>query len=146
MFTQLLKERDSLPKPIFPQSLNGTSATTGPLDMSLFSRCQLIGSVGALGASGNTAAYLQESNEANGANATNVSGGAIVNIASSNGAFTIEVNATQLTKRYVQGVIGVSTTASLVCGFLVGTEGRYPPVNNNDNSTFVVQRIVTPNP
>lgn len=144
MFTQLLKERDSIAaQPVFPQSINGASGTTGAVDMSLFARCQFLGFVGSLGGSATVDCRLMETNEAGGGNATNIANASITQISTANRAFTIEVQAMQMTKRYLVGVITVGVAASVVGLFPIATEGRYPPVTNNDNNT-VAQRVAVP--
>lgn len=142
MFTELVRERDGLnAAAIYPASLNNTNLTTGALDMSKFARCCLFGLAGA-GATASVRAYLQETANSNGAGAVNISGAIITNIVNTaNQQFTVEVDATQLTKRYVVGVIEEnSAIAKIVSGVLIGTDHRYGPANTSD-STSVNQRV-----
>lgn len=140
MFTQTIKERDSFAgTPIVPQLLNST-VTTGSIDSSVFNRLNFIGAIGTIG-SGSVQCYLQESANSNMAGATNIANAAITNISTPNTVFTIELQAMQLTQRYVAAVIIAANT--VVALFPQGTIGRFPPVNNNDVAA-VNQRVVTP--
>lgn len=140
MFTQLLKERDSIAAlPVFPASMNG-SQVTGAVDASKFNRINFDVLVGTLGSGGSIQAYLCESVNSNGTGLTNISGGAITNIATANCAATLEVSAMSLTKRYVYCGFIVNVIASIFSCTPRGTEGRFPPVNSND-SVSVTQRL-----
>lgn len=141
MFTQTIKERDSFAgTPIVPQLLNTAGQTVGSIDASKFNRINWILGVGTIG-SGNVQMYAIESDNANMANATNITNAAITNVTTANSVSTLELQAMQLTARYVSVVV-VATNAVVVV-LPQGTVGRFPPVNNNDVAT-VIQRVVTP--
>lgn len=146
MFTELLRERDSMPaNAVWPQSINNTTATTGVVDMSLFHRVEFVGFIGA-GTTGTVRAYLQESSNSNGVGATNIAGCIITNIVNTaNQAFTLECSAMQLTKRYVVGVIEENQAiAKTVALFPIGTMARFKPANNSDVAAMA-QRVVSSN-
>ncbi len=146
MYTELLKERDSIAgTPVYPQSLNGASGTTGTVDMSKFNRVQFIGGIGTKTNGCVVSCYLQETNNSDGSSATNIASVAITAITNTaNNGFTLEVFAGQLTKRYVVGVINVATAAATVMLIPVATEARFQPCNNNDDATVVQRIYVTP--
>lgn len=137
MFTELLKERDSINGTIPVQSLNGTYATSGAIDMSRGARCEIIGMLGTMVAGGNVTCILQETDNANGSSPTTIAmaGNTTGNMGSgsANTPFTLEINATQMTKRYLVFVLGeVSSKASIVGAVAVLTCARFGPINNCD--------------
>ncbi len=143
-FTETIREGVSIPgAPVYPISTNNATRTTGVVDMSKFNRVTFLGEIGAITALSSVRGYLQESDYANGASATNISGAIVTNIVNTaNSAFTIEVNSTQLTKRYVVGVIEENATLAATIGmYPLATQPRYHPSNSNDVNT-VLQRVV----
>lgn len=144
MFTQQLKERDAIPAPLYPISLNGASGTTGVIDMSKYNRCEVVFMIGAAVANANVRGYLQQTNNSDGSSPSLITGSNSATIANtSNRSFTIECQAAQLTARYVIGVVNVETAAAVVSALPIGTEGRFPPVTSGDANT-VAERLVVP--
>lgn len=142
MFTQQLKERDAIAAaPVYPRTLNSATANTGAVDASKFARIQFLVVVGSLTNTPPVSASLYQTNESSGANATQISGSAITNIATSNRMATLEVQSPQLTARYVYCSVACTGDPGVVACIPIGTEGRYPPVNNNDVNT-VTERLV----
>jgi hypothetical protein len=138
---QQIKERDTLGNAIYPQSGNGIYYT-GVVDMSICRRATLDVIVGTLGASGSVAAGLQYGNQANGSDATNMGIDLPVNIAVSNQQATIELyyGASEMAgRRYLRGYVLVNTIASQVAAMIRGTDVRYGPAFNYDNSTVNVR-------
>lgn len=137
MFTEALKERDSLNAAgIPPQSLNGTANSTA-VDMSLFNRVQFLVYTGVGAFSVNAA--LQQGNNANGSDAAAITNGAAASVNSANAGFTLEIASNQLTGRYVRVQL-VTIGAVLVAAVPVATEPRYHPANSYD-AAFVNQRF-----
>lgn len=143
MFTQTLAERDSIAgAPVYPVSLNGASGTTGVIDMSKYARCQIIAMIGAAVENANVRMYLQQTNSADGGNTTNISGSNTTLVTNtSNRSFAVEVQAPQMTARYLIGVINVTTAAAVVSLLPIATEGRFPPITDDDVNT-VTERLV----
>lgn len=145
--TELIQERESITPttgvPVISQSLNNASASTGTVDMSKFNRVEFLGTVGALTSGAAITMYLQQTNNANGAGATNISGAAITSalVNAANLMFSIEVNAWELSARYVLGVIneGAGKACTLSC-IPRATDPRYAP-QSNDNTAIAVQRV-----
>ena len=143
MFTELVKERDALPAtPVWPQTVSSAFATTGTIDMTNYARCEVRGVVGALGAATVTA-WLQSSANSAGTSPTTVSGSTINAITTANKTFTIELQSSQLTERYLQGVISVASSTAIVAITAMGTCARYSPANTADAAS-VAQRLVVP--
>lgn len=142
MFTEQLKERDSIAgTPIHPASLNGAQ-NSGTVDMSKFNRVQFMGGVGTLGTNATIDARLEESDNSNGASGVNITGASITQINAANKHFTIEVRADQLSKRYVRCVVTVGVAASVITCYPIGTAARNKPATSNDDAS-VNERKVT---
>ena len=139
-FTALCKEKLGLPAtPIHSASHNGTT-NTGTIDMSLFHRAMFLGDVGTLGASATLDASLFQSDNSNGTGATNIASSSIAQISAANSTWTQEINATQLTKRYVLCSTVNAIAASVYGVYAIGVDPRNAPANTNDVSD-VVQRF-----
>ena len=142
MFTETLREALSIAaEEIDAASHNGVT-NTGFMDMSKFARAMFVGNVGTLGASGTLDCSLYESDYANGAAPNNlVAGTAITQITAANKTWTTEVNATQLTRRYLGCYTNNLVAASVYSVIPVGAEPRDHPCNSNDVAS-VTQRLV----
>lgn len=138
-FSELLYEQISIGNSLMASSLNSVQ-NTGVLDMSKFHRCMFIGNCGTLGASATLDATLRETNESGGGNSTNIAGAQITQITAANKQWSLEVNATQLTKRYVICSITNAVAASVLCVIPLGCLPRNAPANSLDDSS-VAQRV-----
>lgn len=141
-FCELVKERDSVNgAAVFPQSLNGANASTGAIDMSRFNRVIFYGMTGSATPTSVVGASIQQTNNANGSGATNIASYVITNMTNAtNQAFSIEINAMQMTARYAVGFIFVNTAANTVSLIPVATDARYHPATTFDDAS-VNQRV-----
>lgn len=148
MYTELLKERDSIPAlPVFPGSYNGANAASGFINMALFNRAEFFLMIGQQVAGASVVnAWLVESNFANGASPTNIASCAITALASStvNTVCSLEVTAQQITKQFVGCVANIASFGTNIAILPVGTDARYKPANNNDVANVAQRVYVTP--
>lgn len=151
-FTELIKERDSFAGTIqYNQAVNNATLTSGSVDMSKFNRCQFIVAVSSLLPGASVNAYLQESAYPNNFQPTNiVSPGSGANptlnsaITTANTCATLELNSTQMTKRYLSCVAGEYNVQGVGLSIIpYATDPRYPPQNSPTTSDVasVNQRI-----
>lgn len=141
MFTELIKERDSIVAQIPVQSVNNASVFSTVVDMSKFNRVEALLQLGA-GTTGTLNMAFYESDNANGAGNTLVTGAYLTPIVNgTNQVAGVEVKQATLTKRYVVVALIESQVIAKTAGVTVrGTEARYHPCTDNDVNT-VVQRV-----
>ncbi len=129
--------------PIHAASHNGVT-NTGCVDMSKFQRATFLGDVGTLGSSGTLDAACYESDYENGAAPNNIiANTSITQITAANKRWTQEVNATQMTRRYLFCSTNNLIAASVYSVSPIGAEPRDHPANTNDY-TDVTQRLIIP--
>ncbi len=144
-FCENLQERDSFAAtPIYPASNSGTQGT-GAVDMSKFNRVQFLWGVGTVGANASVQFYLAQTNDSTGASGVNLTSSSPTNISVAGNVGSIEVQAEQLTARYVVCNAVVTVNACVLSVFPYGTMARYQPANTYDYNTTRVQRTVVPN-
>jgi len=141
-FTELLREAISInATSIHSASHNGVT-NTGTIDMSLFGRAMFLGDVGTLGSSGTLDAAMYESDFANGAAPNNIiASSSITQITAANKTWTQEINATQMTRRYLFCSTNNNVAASIYSAFGFGCEPRDHPSNSHDTAD-VTQRLI----
>jgi hypothetical protein len=154
MYTEQMTQALSLPAAVNPQTLNGTAANTGNIDMQKSRRALFVLEIGAVTAGGAITASLQESADgttwpANGtASPFSNSGGAntqLTGLSTGNKQYTFEVRAGQLTtgKRYVRlNVLETGGQNVVVCTVGLGGEGVHKPNNANNDASVVTQNVV----
>lgn len=147
MYTQLIYERDCYPVAPLSQTLSNTTAVTGAVDMSKFSRANFIILIGQGGPAPVVRAWLGQTNNANGSGPVNFSNAAgsqkiLTNITgATNNLNTLECAGPELTARYVVCTVqesgAIQTNISVIA---IGTEARNNPANIN-NSLSVGQQV-----
>lgn len=130
MFTERMPERDAIGARAINANFLLGSANTGYVDMSTYARVRFFGATGFVGTGAQVDGQLVESDFANGANSTPVIGSNITPITTGGAAIDIEIQAMQLSKRYVAGVLTVSGAQSRVTLFPIASDGRYHPVGS----------------
>lgn len=147
-FTELLKEALSLNGAGIPAASHNGTTNTGAIDMSKFGRAMFIIDVGTLGASGTLDGSLYESDFPNTAAPNNqIANSALTQITVANRRATIEVNATQMTRRYLFLNTSNLVAASVYSACGLGAEPRDHPANTYDyagSDSLVMQRVAVP--
>jgi hypothetical protein len=142
MYTEQLTQQLSIAAVVSPQTLNGSTGTSGAVDASKFRRIMAVISIGAN--AGSITAQFQSSATSGGSYA-NVSGGPTVTaITAANEQATIELRDDELAagQRYVKLTITEGNSANAVCsGVVLGGEAELKPAKNQDPAA-VVQRNV----
>lgn len=145
MFTETLKERDALAAAPASKVAGTGAVNTGLVDMSLYHRVEFLVSLLSLAGDAQLDAKLQQGNESDGSDMADITGAAITQYDPAGTAtivnknFTIEIRADQLTKRYVRGVLTITTSNSTAAMIPLGTEARHKPVSDNASA---IQRVV----
>lgn len=145
MFTELFKESIIIAAaPAYAASGNA-NLETGAVDMSRFNRVAFILHVGTIGDASNVNMYLQESDESDGANGTNITDAVLTSaLNAANTEATIELQASQLTKRYVKAVADPGGANASIFGIIpLAFEPRYHSAEDLVHAS-VEQQIVTP--
>ena len=146
MFTELLKEALSLNGACIPAASHNSVTNTGNpgIDMSKFGRAMFSINMGTLGNSGTLDASLYESDFSNGAAPNNIiANTTITQITAANKRVTVELNATQMTRRYLFCSTNNQVAASIYSVDGWGAEPRDHPANTYDY-TDVSQRLAVP--
>ena len=114
---------------------------TGTVDMSKFHRCIFLINVGSHVA-GTVDGSIRETDESGGGNSTNISGSSLAQITSANVQASLEVNATQVTKRYILfgGVVAGATVNMAVIP--IGFQARNSPANVADVASVNQRKAV----
>lgn len=148
MFTQQLKERDSLAAAPATKVAGTGAVNTGLVDMSRFHRVQFLVCLASLAGDATLDAKLQQGDQSDGSDMADISGAALTQYNPAGTAtitdktFTLEVRADQLTKRYVRGVMTIGTSNSTAAIIPLATHCRYGPASGFDH-TSAIERIVT---
>jgi hypothetical protein len=143
MYTEQLTQRLAIANAILPQTVNNATLTTGAVDLQQSKRAIFLLTIGTVAAGGSVSAKLQESTD--NSTFTDLAGTnlALTGLTTASKISTLEVNYSQITKRYVR--LSITETGSqnvLVCASALGDEGQHKPNNVNNGSQVATQNVV----